>query len=191
MGKGIASSCFQDLTTNCPDCGNKLNGFSHAPDTCIDNLRDANADLRAKLEAAEERLARVDAAIPEILALADEVQKVEIENRNLQAAYEVVRGALEVVNVAVEELFTACPEEAFDTLKTNTRHAIDLALSTTPEQAGKRVRGLVEAAENVRNSLYDALPTGNATGDRYFMVLIRAIRRGEYWKPPLPGMEGE
>lgn len=110
-------------------------------------------NIQAQLQAAEERLARVDEAIPGMLALADEVQKVEIENRNLQAAHEVLRGALEVVNVAVEELFTACPEEAFDTLKTNTRHAIDLALSTTPEQAGERVQYLVTVAEDTLNWL--------------------------------------
>jgi hypothetical protein len=48
-------------------------------------------NLQAQLQAAEERLARVDEAIPGMLALADEVQKVEVANRDLQAQVGVLR----------------------------------------------------------------------------------------------------
>lgn len=38
MSKGIASKYVEDLSGPCPFCGNPQNGFSHHPDTCIENL---------------------------------------------------------------------------------------------------------------------------------------------------------
>lgn len=129
----------------------------------------------------------------------DKTDKLTAENTNLQAAYEVVRGALDCIagltthewenKIARKALKDCsyikchvCKYEPSCDYEPHTERClakyskVDQALSTTPEQAGERVRGLVKAAESVRNSLYDALPSGNVTGDRYFMVIIRAIK---------------
>lgn len=99
-------------------------------------------NLQVQLNAAEERLARVDKAIPGMLSIADEVQKVEVENRNLQAAYEAVRGALSEVIVAYGEgLIPNSAEIKAIMVK------VTAAFYTTPAEAGERVRGLVEAVE--------------------------------------------
>ncbi|WP_371378848.1 hypothetical protein [Sporomusa aerivorans] len=102
----------------------------------VDNLQAQISHLEYQLGEACLKIAEYERQpLEEVNAWCDGLRKGYTD---LQAAYEVVRGALRVVNVAVEELFTACPEEAFDTLKANTRHAINLALSVKPPEAGER-----------------------------------------------------
>ncbi|CVK18480.1 hypothetical protein [Sporomusa sphaeroides] len=143
----------------------------------IDGLLQENADLRARLEAAEKEIAETDQKIADaykacclkMLDMSAIFDNQQHKINNLQAAYEVVRGALDCIagltthewenKIARKALKDCsyikchvCKYEPSCDYEPHTERClakyskVDQALSTTPEQAGERVQYLVTVA---------------------------------------------
>lgn len=133
----------------------------------VANLQAENADLRAKLEAAKDKVLELEEELSatNTLLLSEGVTKklIKQDRDNLQAQVGVMRGALE--GICRQADFTARAsggKRRIATIPTglnrqcNLEKAIeeaDYVLSTTPEQAGERVQYLVTVAEDTLNWL--------------------------------------